>query len=372
MFSLLHICSYLAAVVAFLFVTLSLASGLLYIAELVEEHSRIAKLVGQRSIYNFSKTWPYISLSSLKFIASCLLVILDHFAWFFYFADRAKETSSGGTGRHPRQPGYRPGSGSWESRLGSGKYAGLNELSFMDVATFFGVCVWLVPFFLFLSLSANDNVLPSLGEQTPQIKTTSASDTGSPRPALANLRIQTAPRSSILKVALDPVLGLIPQIGGRNRSSRSQRDGLIASPLNSAPPSPSIYGEPTSPFGASPYTSPTMPNGFSNYDPSSLSPQTPFANRFAEQALRPRPSSPQLRMPPGPKRSVTTPIGERLPGVGNMASVFGSPNDNSPPKAGALGAQEEAGVATQRSVSTFATGAGGGQGSGLVSRRKNY
>lgn len=27
------------------------ASGLLYIAELVEEHSRLAKLVGQRTIY---------------------------------------------------------------------------------------------------------------------------------------------------------------------------------------------------------------------------------------------------------------------------------------------------------------------------------
>lgn len=33
----------------------------------------------------------------------------------------------------------------------------------MDIATFFGICVWLVPFYLFLSLSANDNVLPSAG-----------------------------------------------------------------------------------------------------------------------------------------------------------------------------------------------------------------
>lgn len=33
-------------------------------------------------------------------------------------------------------------------------------LTFMDIATFFGVCVWLVPLFLFLSLSANDNALP--------------------------------------------------------------------------------------------------------------------------------------------------------------------------------------------------------------------
>lgn len=33
----------------------------------------------------------------------------------------------------------------------------------MDIATYFGICVWLVPFYLFLSLSANDNVLPSAG-----------------------------------------------------------------------------------------------------------------------------------------------------------------------------------------------------------------
>jgi len=34
----------------------------------------------------------------------------------------------------------------------------------MDIAAFFGVCVWFVPLFLFLSLSANDNALPSLSE----------------------------------------------------------------------------------------------------------------------------------------------------------------------------------------------------------------
>lgn len=116
-------------------------------------------------LQNFSRTWPFISLSSLKFIASCLLVILDHFAWFFYFADRAKETSAANAPRHPRQPGYRPG-GYGRGGGAGGKYAGVRELSFMDVATFFGVCVWLVPFFLFLSLSANDNVLPSLGRSS--------------------------------------------------------------------------------------------------------------------------------------------------------------------------------------------------------------
>ncbi|CAH1761642.1 11875_t:CDS:2 [Entrophospora sp. SA101] len=31
----------------------------------------------------------------------------------------------------------------------------------MDIASFFGVCVWLIPFTYFISLSANDNALPS-------------------------------------------------------------------------------------------------------------------------------------------------------------------------------------------------------------------
>ncbi|KAG1462903.1 hypothetical protein G6F56_005412 [Rhizopus delemar] len=30
----------------------------------------------------------------------------------------------------------------------------------MDIAGFFGLCVWLVPFAYFISLSANDNALP--------------------------------------------------------------------------------------------------------------------------------------------------------------------------------------------------------------------
>lgn len=35
------------------------------------------------------------------------------------------------------------------------------HLGFKEIATFFGICVWLAPLFLFLSLSANDNALPT-------------------------------------------------------------------------------------------------------------------------------------------------------------------------------------------------------------------
>lgn len=34
--------------------------------------------------------------------------------------------------------------------------------SFTEIASFFGLCVWLVPFALFVSLSAGENVLPTM------------------------------------------------------------------------------------------------------------------------------------------------------------------------------------------------------------------
>lgn len=258
----------------------------------------------------------------------------------------------------------------------------------MDVATFFGVCVWLVPFFLFLSLSANDNVLPSQGDLTPHIKTTAASENGSPnmtpadRPSAApglQIRTQALQRSSILKVALDPLISLIPRIGSAKfRSSRSQRSGLIASPSPSAPPSPSVYGGPSSPayFGnPGPFSPPNAnTNGMPGYDASNLSPQTPFNNRFGDHAaLRAAASSPQLRSPPMPKRSATSPAGampglsaapmtpSRSPGMQEM------PMPPLPPSANSQ--NEDRATAIGRSVSPFA---GAGQSApGLVSRRKN-
>lgn len=35
-----------------------------------------------------------------------------------------------------------------------------NMPTFTEIASYFGICVWLVPFALFVSLSASDNVLP--------------------------------------------------------------------------------------------------------------------------------------------------------------------------------------------------------------------
>lgn len=49
---------------------------------------------------------------------------------------------------------------------GAGAYGELADVpSFTEAAAFFGVMVWLVPFTLFVSLSAGDNVLPSMGSE---------------------------------------------------------------------------------------------------------------------------------------------------------------------------------------------------------------
>jgi hypothetical protein len=47
-------------------------------------------------------------------------------------------------------------------------YYGQPEVpTFVEIASYFGLCVWLVPFSLFVSLSASDNVLPTMGSEMP-------------------------------------------------------------------------------------------------------------------------------------------------------------------------------------------------------------
>ena len=96
-------------------------------------------------LQNFSDSWPVIPLSSPSFVASCILVVVDHFMWFFYFAHITHDA------RQVSHKAYRGG-------------PVVKAPSFGDMATFFGICVWLTPLFLFLSLSANDNTLPTAGE----------------------------------------------------------------------------------------------------------------------------------------------------------------------------------------------------------------
>ncbi|OCT96571.1 testis expressed 261 S homeolog isoform X1 [Xenopus laevis] len=133
-------------------------AGLYYLAELIEEYtvatSRIIKYMIWFStgvlicLYLFEKfpiimiavglftnvvyfgllqTFPFIMLTSPNFILSCVLVVLNHYLAFQYFADE-----------------YYP---------------------FSEVLTYFTFCLWLIPFSFFVSLSAGENVLPSTIQQ---------------------------------------------------------------------------------------------------------------------------------------------------------------------------------------------------------------
>lgn len=96
-------------------------------------------------LQNFSPSWPIISLSSPSFMASCLFVIVDHFIWFFHFSGVTHEARQRRNYRGPTP----------------------NIPGFTEIVSFFGICIWLAPLFLFLSLSANDNALPVSAGNNP-------------------------------------------------------------------------------------------------------------------------------------------------------------------------------------------------------------
>jgi len=133
---------------------LSLAAGLYYIAEIIEEYTQATErllrymifistgiyigllimegfpfmmiLVGLFSnlvYFGLLRTFPLIELSSPNFILSLILLAANHYFAFSYFGDT-----------------YHP---------------------FNEVLSYFTLQVWFVPFTFFVSLSAGDNVLPS-------------------------------------------------------------------------------------------------------------------------------------------------------------------------------------------------------------------
>ncbi|KAF8204785.1 transmembrane adaptor Erv26-domain-containing protein [Pholiota molesta] len=287
---LLYYVSYAAIVAAFCFVTLSLASGLLYVSELIEEHSRLAKLVGQRSIYvimalhivfyftdslpliqtlfsltchviylqNFSSTWPLISLTSPSFLASCALVIADHFLWFFYFARITGETR--------RIRSYR---GAPAPQI----------LGFAEIASFFAICV---------CLSANDNALPTTTTEpmSPTITQTS-------RPSRVSLI-----RSIFGLLSLDSAL---PRFRSQRRDST---EGLLAprSPNPPRTPVPNIHN----PLPTSPALRPSM------YPPPPRSP----GPRIQEIDLVPIGNSSNFKLNAPPRRGPTPPTRSDSLGLG--------------------------------------------------------
>lgn len=70
------------------------------------------------------------------------MVFLNHYVWFRHFSTAPASA--------PKSIYDKP-----------------NVPSFTEIASYFGLCVWLVPFSLFVSLSASDNVLPTMGSEEP-------------------------------------------------------------------------------------------------------------------------------------------------------------------------------------------------------------
>ncbi|KAF2842642.1 DUF396-domain-containing protein [Patellaria atrata CBS 101060] len=173
---ILPLIGYLGVILGFGFLTLAIASGLYYLSELVEEHTVFAKKLLTRMIYAviavqallwlfdgfpitlsalsvFShiiyaqnlRRFPVVKLTDPLFILSCALVLLNHYLWFLHF--------SAPPSRPP--PTY----------LYSSNSSPAANPSFTEIASYFGLCVWLIPFALFVSLSAAENVLPSIGSE---------------------------------------------------------------------------------------------------------------------------------------------------------------------------------------------------------------
>ena len=109
-----------------------------------------------------------------------VLVLLDHYVWFRHFS-------------HSQTRAYQR----------SSYYDQVDVPSFSMIASYFGLCVWLVPFALFVSLSAGDNVLPTMGTEPVR----GADGRGKPQ--------------GMVKALVDYVRGAIGEIAGSNGLGRS-------------------------------------------------------------------------------------------------------------------------------------------------------
>ncbi|KAG7835331.1 hypothetical protein KL919_002331 [Ogataea angusta] len=175
---LIELLAVAGSIVGFVAVTLSIASGLYYLSELVEENTELTKRLLSRLIkstaaylallwlfdgfpfkltlfslfsyliyYQNLKRFPNIDLTGSVFIATCILALLNHYLWFKHFNNPYVPTIDERLNPDFKLPHYP---------------------SFTEIASFFGLCIWLIPFGFFISLSANENTLPmSLSEIGP-------------------------------------------------------------------------------------------------------------------------------------------------------------------------------------------------------------
>jgi len=179
---ILPLVGYIGVILGFCFLTLAIASGLYYLSELVEEHTVLTKKVLTYLIYvvialqtllwlvdgfpaklslltigshvaymQNLRRFPVVKLTDPLFILSCGLVVLNHYLWFSHF--------------QAPPPQHINSSSSSYSSYSQYNYDPSAYPTFTEISAYFGLCVWLVPFSLFVSLSAGENVLPTMGSE---------------------------------------------------------------------------------------------------------------------------------------------------------------------------------------------------------------
>uniref|UniRef100_A0A673SSY2 Protein TEX261 n=1 Tax=Suricata suricatta TaxID=37032 RepID=A0A673SSY2_SURSU len=205
----MYVLSWLSLFIQVAFITLAVAAGLYYLAELIEEYtvatSRIIKymiwfstavLIGLYVFERFPtlmigvglftnlvyfgllQTFPFIMLTSPNFILSCGLVVVNHYLAFQFFAEE-----------------YYP---------------------FSEVLAYFTFCLWIIPFAFFVSLSAGENILPSTmqpGGSWPECQSRSCHHPSAASGAHPSCRQSKSPGalSSCMAALKGTVLGLSPR-----------------------------------------------------------------------------------------------------------------------------------------------------------------
>ncbi|KAI8899451.1 transmembrane adaptor Erv26, partial [Globomyces pollinis-pini] len=150
---MLHLLTYFTMLLAIIFLSYSLATGLYYLSELIEEYTIFTKKILNYSIVIiilfhlillldgfpilrllfsiFCTLWysrllpkfPVVDLTGPIFVVSCVLALINHFLWLDFFRS--------------------------------------NRYRMLDMISFFCLLVWLLPFLFIISTSANDLALPA-------------------------------------------------------------------------------------------------------------------------------------------------------------------------------------------------------------------
>lgn len=142
-----------------------------------------------------------------------VLVLANHYFWFRHFS---------------APPPYSPPSSSYPyRRFAAGESPYDDYPSFTEIASFFGLCVWLVPFSLFVSLSASENVLPSMGSEYATGEGSSYIKPGKEPSINGGLGSLPKGRQGMAKAAVDTFRGWfgdVAAIAGWSQSDRVRRN----------------------------------------------------------------------------------------------------------------------------------------------------